>query len=428
MKSRLLAVLAILAMIAAACGGGDDTTDTTADGGEDTATTEAEDMTDTTEGEDMTDTTEAEDGGGEMSMPGEGVTLNMGRADWSSGYFQAYVYEAVLEELGYDVTDPSDTELGPSLAYLGMAQGDFDFWTNSWYPGHLSWHEAELPDGSTVGDHLEIVGTVFDGGGIQGWLIEKEFADKYDIKTMEDFNNNPDAIAEYDASDPSPGNGIADIYGCQESFTCDNMIQNMIAYGEWDNIQQAVAGYDTMFAEAEDKVGDGLPIIIYTWTPTSYVARLIPGQNVYWLGTETVLDDSNPADQDGGADHQQREGPTGIDSFVPIPPEQCPAAAEEGIIDDAMRTDDDGGMCPMGWIPATITPTANADVLNANPALRAVLENLSLPVVDVSLATVDAEAQGGTEDAFRSLAADWVAENRDRVDPALEAARAAAGG
>jgi len=422
-RNKLLIILATMAMVAAACSSEGGSTDTTVDAG-DTTTTQASATTPTTEAE--SDTTAPEDS--ETALPGEGVTIRMGRADWSTGYFQAYVYHNVIEELGYDVTNPADTELGPSLAYLGMAQGDFDLWVNSWYPGHFSWHEAELPDGSSVADHLEVIGTVFDGGGIQGWLIEKNFADEHNIKTMEDFNNNPDAIAAYDAADPDPGNGIADIYGCQESYTCDNMIQNMIAFGGWDNIQQAVAGYDTMFAEAESKVANGEPAIIYTWTPSTYVARLIPGHNVYWLGTETVLDNSNPANEDGGADHQQREGPTGLDSFVPIPPDQCPAAAEDGLIDDSMRVDDDGGNCPMGWIPATITPTINKEVAEANPALRALLANLSLPVVDVSLATVEAVAEGGTESAYQAIAEKWISENRDRIDPAIEAALAAAGG
>ena len=97
------------------------------------------------------------------AMPGEGVSVTMARADWSTGYFQAYVYRQMLTELGYEVSDPAELELGPSLAYLAMAEGDIDFWVNSWYPGHSSWWAPELPDGSTVGDHLEVVGSADDG-------------------------------------------------------------------------------------------------------------------------------------------------------------------------------------------------------------------------------------------------------------------------
>ena len=53
-------------------------------------------------------------GGGGTLRPGEGVEVLAGRADWSSGYFQAALYKLLLEELGYSVSDPSQFEMGPS--------------------------------------------------------------------------------------------------------------------------------------------------------------------------------------------------------------------------------------------------------------------------------------------------------------------------
>jgi glycine betaine/proline transport system substrate-binding protein len=421
-----MAILAVLAMIVAACGGGDDggASDTT-EGATDTtegATDTTEAMTDTTEA--MTDTTE----GGEMAMPGEGTTITMGRADWSTGYFQAYVYQQLLQELGYDVTDPSELELGPSLAYLGMAQGDFDFWVNSWIPGHLSWLEPEMPDGSKVGDHLTIYGpvpgaaagfeSVFNtdapgemvAGGLQGFLVTKSWADEYGVTTMDQINNDPDILAAFDEADAEPGNGIADIYGCQESFTCDNIITSQIAYGNgeepWDNIQQVIAGYDSMVAEAVAKVEAGEPMVIYTWTPSAYITQLIPGENVYWLGVEAVLDDSNPAGQEGGEAHDQRPGTANIGE------DQCPSAAEMGT-------------CQLGWIAADILVTANTEFAEANPAANALFEQVQMSVIDVSLANVAQAGGADTNEAIQGLASDWIAENRDTVDGWLDAARAA---
>ena len=46
------------------------------------------------------------------------------------------------------MTDPAQLELGPHIAYIAMAQGDIDYWPNSWYPAHYTWHAPELPDGS----------------------------------------------------------------------------------------------------------------------------------------------------------------------------------------------------------------------------------------------------------------------------------------
>lgn len=414
-RYRLLALVAVLAMILAACSpsGSTDTTE-----GQSTATTEG--STATTEG--MTDTTQ-----GEMMMPGEGVTVTMGRADWSTGYFQAYVYQQLLEELGYTVTDPSELELGPSLAYLGMAQGDFDFWVNSWIPGHLSWLAPDMPDGSQVGDHLKIYGPTpaaagdfasafvdapgeMVAGGLQGFLITKTWADEHGVTTMDQINDDPDILAAFDEADAEPGNGIADIYGCQESYTCDNIITDQIAFGNgehpWDNIQQVIAGYDAMVAEALAKVEAGEPMVIYTWTPSSYITQLIPGDNVYWLGVDAVLDDSNPAGEEGGEQYDQRPGTANISA------DKCPSAA-------------DMGTCQVGWIVADILVTANTDFVDANPAAAKLFELVQLDVIDVSLANVAQSGGADTNEDIQGLAAQWISDNRDLVDGWLAEAAAA---
>lgn len=416
--SRWLGLIAVMALVIAACSpSGGDATDTTEGA---TATTEG--ATATTEG--ATATTEgAGDGGG--AMPGEGVEITMGRADWSTGYFQSYVYAALLEELGYTVTDPALLELGPSLAYLSMAQGDFDFWVNSWLPGHVSWFFPELPDGTTVGEHLTVFGPAPESageyavaftedtgemvaGGLQGFLITKSFADEYGITTMDEFNANADAIAAYDAQDPVPGNGFADIYGCQESFTCDNIITNQIAFSGWDNIQQSIAGYDAMVAEAIAKTTAGDPMIIYTWTPSAYITELRPSDNVYWLGVDEVLDDSNPTGQEGGESHTQLPGTANIGE------ESCPSAAALGT-------------CQLGWIAADILVTANTEFAEANPVAAKLFSLVTLSVLDVSLANVQQSAGADTNEAIQGLAADWIALNRGVADAWLAEAAAAAG-
>ena len=400
--SKLTALLAVVALVAAACG--DSTDDTT----EAPGTTAAA-------------TTAAPAAGG---LPGEGVSVRMGRADWATGYFQAAVYQQLLEELGYTVSDPSELELGPSLAYLSMAQGDFDFWVNSWYPGHISWWAPELPDGTKVGEHLKAFGPIPDtagefvgnftnsggelvAGGLQGYLVTKSFADEYGLKTLDDLNNNADALAAFDAADPVPGNGIADIYGCQESYTCDNIITNQIAFSGWDNIQQTIAGYDAMVAEAIDKANSDIPMVIYTWTPSAYITQLIPGDNVLWIGVEDVLDDSNPTGQDGGEGHDQRPGTANIGA------DTCPVAA-------------DLGTCQLGWIAADILVTANADFVDANPAAAALFDVVSLPIIDVSLANVEQDNGRNTNEDIQELAREWIANNRSTVDGWLDAAKAAA--
>ena len=348
-------------------------------------------------------------GGDGTLRPGEGVEVITGRADWSSGYFQAALYKLLLEELGYSVSDPSQFEMGPSGAYTAMAIGDMDYWPNSWYPGHYEWHAAELPDGSLVGDRVSVVGEMLFEGLLQGFLVTKSFADTYGVYTMDDLNRNAEALAAFDTSDPVPGNGKADIFGCSQHWTCDDIIENMIAFGGWDNIVQTMGGYDVMFTQAVDRVNEGVPMVIYTWTPSEHITRLRPGDNVYWMGVENILDASNPTGVQQGHEHDQR-GPDGTGGFAAIGEDQCPSAADEP-----------DGKCPIGWLAAHILVTANTEFLEANPAAKALFEAVKLTVVEVSLA---AETVRTGADA-NVLAAQWIADNRERVDAWLAAARAA---
>ena len=404
-RTAFTAVAVSLGLVLAACGSDDDASDA-ADDVEDAADDAADDAEDAADdAEDAADDAEdaADDAtdGGDTAMPGEGASITMAKADWVTEDPNAYVAHNLLEELGYDVTDPADLELGPANAYIAMAQGDADFWINSWYPGHNSWLANELPDGSTVGDHLTVVGEMMMAGGLQGYLITKDFADEYGVYSLDDLNDNPDALAAYDAQDPTPNNGVADIYGCQESYTCDDIIQSQIAFSGWENIAQVVAGYDAMVAEAVTKANAGEPMVIYTWTPSAYITQLIPGENVYWLTVDEVIDDSNPLGVEGGEGHNQLPGTATIGE------EQCPGSVD--------------GTCQLGWIAADIQATANTEWLDANPAAKSLLEQFQMNVVEVSLMNVDmADGADVTE-----LAAQWIEDNRETVDGWLETARAA---
>ena len=339
----------------------------------------------------------------QASLPGSGVRLTMARANWSTGYFQAALYRALLQELGYEVSDPADLELGPNQVYFAMAEGDIDFWVNSWYPNHNSWLANELVDGSEVGDHVRVVGRQLPAGGLQGYLITKGFAERHGIVTLDDLNENVAAIAEYDGGDTNPGNGVAEIYGCPESWTCDDIIQSQIAFSGWENIDQVLAGYDAMFAEAVAKADDGAPMVAYAWMPSSYITRLRPGDNVVWLGVEDVLDDSNPLGRADGAIWDQRPGTAAIGADV------CPDAAQRGT-------------CQLGWEASDILVTARNDLLDNHPTAAKLLEVVELNVMDVSRQVAAQEGGATPED----LSEQWIADNREKVDGWISTALAAA--
>ena len=378
--TRMVAVAAATLLLLAACGSDDDSSSSVAATTAAPATTEAAiNMT-----------------------PGEGVDVVAGRASWSTGYVQAEIFTALLRELGYTVSESADMELGPQNAFMAMAEGQMDFWANSWMPGHTSWLMGERTHGTLIGDAVTVLGEEIMAGGLQGFLIEKGFADEYGIKTFEDLDNNADAIAAYDATDANPGNGLVDIMGCPEDWTCDNIINSMLKGGGYKNLVQVKAGYDPMWAQATDMVNEGLPVVAYTWTPSAYITTIRPGDNAYWIGMEYILDDSNPNEQDGGEGWDQRPGTAAIGEAM------CPARSADGL-------------CPIGWAAADIQAAANNDFLAANPAAEELFKQIKLSVMDVSVANVAQSAGASPID----LAAEWIADNRDKVDPWLEAARAA---
>ena len=324
--------------------------------------------------------------------------LSMCRANWASGYVQAEIVRQVLQSAGYGVSDPSAMELGPATAYMTMASGECDFWANSWYPNHYSWYENELPDGSLVSEHVEAVDGLFQDSGVQGWLITKSWADAEGIVSMDQINDTP---ALYEALD-TDGDGVGEILGCPEDWTCDDTQEQMIAFAGWDNLVQTKAGYDALFAEFVNRVRAGDPGVMYTWTPSSYVVEMVPGVDVYWLSIEedSVLDDSNPLGMSGGESQSQGDG------FRDAPAETCTQP------------------CQLGWEAADIQVSARSDVLAGDPYLHNLLVQIRPSILDISILQVEQTNGDGSEAHVQELAAGWMADNADIVAGWREAASA----
>src|SRR5690606_13357688 len=76
----------------------------------------------------------------DQSRPGEGVTVNMARATWDTGWWHAEIFKQLLEELGYEV--PRVTTLDNPPFYQAVSQGDVDLWVNGWFPLHHTYDET----------------------------------------------------------------------------------------------------------------------------------------------------------------------------------------------------------------------------------------------------------------------------------------------
>ena len=397
----LVAALAVLGLLAAGCGSS--TSDAVA-----TATDAADESGAAESGE--SDDAEASGSEAEVadaSLPGAGTTVNLGRGNWSSGYVQAQILHDLMEELGYEVSSPDQLEFSPDLGYQTMASGEIDLWANSWYPGHLSWWEGELTDGTRIGDNLtRIEGSLMPGGGLQGMLVTKSWAEANGVTTLDQINDDEALWSQLDTD----GNGKGEFYGCPEDWTCDDIMASQIAFAGWDNLEQIQAGYDAMFAEFLTIAQAGEPAIIYTWTPTSYLAQAIPGETTMWLSVnnDSVLDDSNPTNQEGGESYCQRCGES---------------IGYQGLGPDTCLQGPDG--CQVGWEAADIEITANSAWLADNPAAEALFNEFKPPLIDLAIAGVELNATDGAQADVEGIAARWIEANRDLADQWVAAAMAA---
>ena len=322
--------------------------------------------------------------------PGSGVSVTMARANWSTGYMQAAIYAALLAELGYEVSDPADLELAPSNAFVAMANGEFAFWVNSWFPNHDQFLAGVMPDGSLVSDHVTRLGREMARSGVQGLITNKAFADENGLTTLDALLSNPDQFAVYESADASPGDGILQIYGCPDGWGCHVNINAWIENAGWDNVEQFdIGGYEAMIADAIAKDAAGEPYLVYTWGPSHYVSDLRPGDNAVWVSIH----------EDPSISPTQIEGPTSLG-------DQCTADP-----------------CLLGWDAADIAVTANNDFLAANPAAARLFELFTISPVDVALQNVRMQGGEDSEDNIKSHAAEWIANNRDLADSWLRAAR-----
>jgi glycine betaine/proline transport system substrate-binding protein len=334
------------------------------------------------------DDSDSADGASTAEQPGEGVTVTPARANWNTGFFQASLFRQMLEELGYDVADESDNELGPDIFYPALAQGEYDYWANGWFPLHQpDLDDTELPGGETVAELVTPVGFEVEAGALQGYLIDAATAEEYQIETLAQIVEDPELSALFDTD----GDGVADLQGCNEGWGCAAVINDTIELNGWEDSLTHVQGeYSLLFTDVLARAERGESVLYYTWTPNFTVAQLAPGEDVVWLGLGAEI----PEGQEGVA--ELGEG-------------QCAADP-----------------CEMGFTPADIRVVGNNDFLADNPAAQALFEAVVIPPDDIYAQNLEMNEGADTQEDIDAAASQWIEDNREQVDSWLEEARAAA--
>lgn len=300
-------------------------------------------------------------------------TVIMARATWDTGWFQAEIFKALLERLGYRVNGPRTFDT--SAFYRAVARGDVDFWANGWFP----LHNAFLKD-PAVRSHVELVGYEVRGGALQGYLVDKPSAEKYGIRSLADLKD-PNLASIFDAN----GNGKADLIGCNVGWGCELVIEHHLdVYALRDTVEHIQGDYSLMMHDAVSRFRRNEAVLFYTWTPNWTVGKLIPGRDVAWLE-------------------------------VPFPslPEGQQGLEDETVIPDIPGCGSDP--CALGWPPSDIRVVANRTFLENHPAVQRLLESVKIPLEDIHAQNARMVSGAGAEEDFRRHALQWIEQNEDKV-------------
>ena len=281
--------------------------------------------------------------------------IKMGKADWDTGFFQAEIYKKALEKMGYKVSGP--TVMKPQVFYVAAAAGDMDLWVNGWFENHNTYVKEAM-------GKVKPVGYVVEKGGLQGYLIDKKTADKFNIKSIMDIKKH---AKEFDIND----DGKADMVACPPGWGCEKIITKHFAeLGLGEFINPLKADYSASMADTISRYKNGKSILFYTWTPNWSVGTLKLGEDVVWI-----------------------EAPFSDTKEVKVP--------------NATKS-----KLNMGFAVNDIRAAANVDFLKANPKVEKMLKKASIPLADIAEQNLKMNAGEKSEKAIKKHAEEWIKANQ----------------
>ncbi len=302
------------------------------------------------------------------SLPGKGITLQPARATWDTGFFQEAIVSKGLEALGYKVKPPKD--LANPIAYKSICLGDIQYWTNGWYPNHIS----QTP--KNFDEKAEWVGMLLKSGGLQGYLVSKAAVDQYNIQSLDDFKRE-----EVKKAFDKNHDGKADLTACPPGWGCENVIAHHIkVYDLEDSINPVKAAYNAGMADAIGAYKNGEPIFFYTWAPNWTTGILVPGKDVMWINVPKIIPKESQK--------PMAENMTGT---------------VEGAVSDPVK---------LGFVISDIRVVANKKFLNKNPGARKFFELFKLSAADVNEQNKRMHNGEKTQKDIERHADEWIVKNK----------------
>ncbi|AUG52721.1 glycine betaine/L-proline ABC transporter substrate-binding protein ProX [Thalassospira marina] len=306
--------------------------------------------------------------------PGEGVDVQPLKSSIAEETFQTDIVIKALEELGYNVKDIQEIEYATGI--VAIANGDGTFMADYWDPLHADFYK------NAGGDEKIYREGVYSPGALQGYLIDKKTAEKYNIKSIDQLKD-PKIAKLFDIND----DGKADLAGCNPGWGCEKVIEHHLdAYGLRDTVTHNQGSYSAIIADTITRYKQGEPILYYTWTPYWVSGVLVPGKDTVWL--------------------------------------QVPFSSLPGVNKDADTALPDGSN--YGFQVNNQQIIANKKWAEENPAAAKLFSIMQISANDISAENLlMRDGQKSAEDIARHADA-WIKANQSKFDGWLKEARAAA--
>lgn len=207
---------------------------------------------------------------GQKRLPGQGVVVTPAYSVLEEK-FQTEIINIGLRRLGYEVRPAK--ELAYSIMHTSISQGGIDYTAVHWKRLHSEFYQNSGGD-----EKLERLGSVVDQV-LQGYAVDKDTAEKYNIDSLKDLQD--PAIAKlFDTNN----NGQAELTGCNPGWGCELVIEHHLdEYGLRDSVEHNQGQYFALMANTLTRYRQGQPVIFYTWSPLWVTAVLEPGEEVTWL-------------------------------------------------------------------------------------------------------------------------------------------------
>lgn len=309
-------------------------------------------------------------------LPGKGVKVQPVDQGLIEEQFQYEVLIAGLEQLGYQVKPILHMAGEVVTSHLAVGRGDADFYAVHWDPLHLKFYQ-KAGGGTTMLKVGELT-----PGALQGYLIDKKTADKYNITNIDQLKD-PKIAKLFDAD----GDGKADLSGCNPGWGCERVIEHQLTeYGLRDTVEHNQGTYFALIADTISRYKAGQSVLYYTWTPLWVSGTLVPGKDVEWIS---------------------------------VPYTSLPGERQE--VDTTLP---DGRNS--GFAVNLVRIIANKEFLDENPAARKFFELAKIPINDVSAENGQIRAGEKTDADIKRHASQWIAAHQQEFDSWIDAAKKAA--